>query len=697
MKKKTFLILLIIQFILLGACRHTPVNYLTEDPSVREARMAWWNEARFGMFIHWGLYAIPAGEWEGETNHAEWIRTTAQIPLETYDKFVHEFNPVNYNPEEWVRIAKKAGMKYIVITSKHHDGFCLFDSRHTDFDVMSTPYGNDLLEPLAEACRREGIRICWYHSIMDWHHPDYLPRRAWEKDRSADGADFDRYVAHLKAQLAELVTNYGDIGVLWFDGEWEDTWTNEYGRDLYNYVRNLQPDIIINNRVDVGRSGMAGMTRQGAYAGDFGTPEQEIPATGIPGAYWETCMTMNNHWGYNKYDDHWKSPADLIRKLSDIASKGGNFLLNVGPRADGSFPDESIDILGVMGDWMAINGQAIYGTSASPFRHLDFGRCTQVQGGDHSRLYFHVFEWPEDGILRVPGIYNTPLKAFVLADPGQQERLVSRVEDALEIHLPENPSDPYVSVVVLDIEGRPDISNPPLITSKTRIFIDTLSLHISTDRANTVIRYTLDGTVPGMDAQVAEGPVTLDRSAIVVARCFRDGIPVSDTIAYRIEKVSPTPATGPDDTGTGLIARYYEGTWDSLPDFEGLVPLKKIVTNGFNREARLNDDHYAFSFDGYIDIPTTGIYTFYTDSDDGSRLYIDDRLVVDNDGLHGMTEAEGVVALERGLHKIRVTHFEKTGGDDLRVYYEGPGFERKAVPAGSLFHDSKVNQGELVR
>jgi len=210
-----------------------------ESKADRDRRMQWWREARFGMFIHWGLYAIPAGEWKGQTNHAEWIRHTARIPIDVYDQFVKQFNPVKFNADQWVSIAKNAGMRYIVITSKHHDGFCLFDSKHTDYDVMSTPFGRDVLKELADACRRQGIRICWYHSIMDWHHPDYLPRRDWEKNRSSAGADFDRYVTYMKNQLRELVTNYGPIGVLWFDGEWEATWTHERGLDLYNYVRRV--------------------------------------------------------------------------------------------------------------------------------------------------------------------------------------------------------------------------------------------------------------------------------------------------------------------------------------------------------------------------------------------------------------------------------------------------------------------------
>ena len=221
----------------------------------QDTRMSWWREARFGLFIHWGLYAIPAGEWNGKTTHGEWIRTSAEIPIDQYDKFIDRFNPVKFDADKWVQMAKHAGMRYIVITSKHHDGFALFDSKYTDFDVMSTPFKRDIMDELATACRKYGLKMCWYYSIMDWHHPDYLPRRNWE-NRSEDGAEYDRYVSYMKNQLKELMDNYGDIGVLWFDGEWEGTWDHDYGKDLYDYVRNLQPDIIVNNRVDIGRSGM---------------------------------------------------------------------------------------------------------------------------------------------------------------------------------------------------------------------------------------------------------------------------------------------------------------------------------------------------------------------------------------------------------------------------------------------------------
>jgi len=688
MKFSRLFLSFIILIILMNSCQQPvsePVDYLNETREELDKRMMWWEEARFGMFIHWGLYAVPAGEWNGETNHAEWIRTTAQIPKDTYGQFINEFNPKLYDPEKWVKIAKQAGMKYIVITSKHHDGFCLFDSEYTDFDISSTPFQKDLLKKLADACRKEDMKICWYHSIMDWHHPDYLPRREWEKDTLFNGVEFDRYVTYMKNQLKELVENYGDIGVLWFDGEWEGTWTNEKGKDLYNYVRNLQPDIIINNRVDKGRSGMAGMTREGEYAGDFGTPEQEIPATGLPGKYWETCMTMNNHWGYNKNDDNWKSSTDLIQKLTDIASKGGNFLLNVGPKANGEFPDESIERLQTIGKWMELNGESIYGTKASPFKFLDFGRSTQKSLGESTRLYLHVFDWPEDHMLRIHGLFNHPHNAYLLADPEKTNLEVFRQEDAIFIKVPADCPDEMNSVVVLDIEGKPDVNDPPLIKAEQTIFIDKLAVEITSKRDNIEIRYTTNGDIPDMDSEKVLGILNISKTCVVTARCFRDGKPVSGSSSIFLEKVLPLPPMTITGLQPGIKARYYEGEWDKLPSFDQLKPINEFITNTINLEGKVRDEYFGFVFEGFIKISHDGIYTFYTDSDDGSQLLINDQLIVDNDGLHGMEIKKGAVPLSKGVHQIRVPYFEKSGGDDLKVYYSGPGFEKKIIPAEILF------------
>jgi len=220
----------------------------------RDERMAWWREARFGMFIHWGVYAVPAGEWNGNKvkGISEWIPSRAKIPVPEYEPLRDQFNPIQYNADEWVRLANEAGMKYIVITSKHHDGFCLWDSGQTEWDIASTPYKKDLLRPLAEACEKHGIRLCFYHSIMDWHHPDYGEKKPWRGNADNPSPDMDGYTKYMKAQLKELLTGYGDIGVLWFDGEWEKAWTAERGADLDDYLRAIQPSIIINNRVGKG-------------------------------------------------------------------------------------------------------------------------------------------------------------------------------------------------------------------------------------------------------------------------------------------------------------------------------------------------------------------------------------------------------------------------------------------------------------
>jgi alpha-L-fucosidase len=429
----------------------------TETPAQHDARMAWWRDARFGMFIHWGLYAQAAGEWNGRTTWStgEWIQQALKIPTSQYQTLVPQFDPEKFNARQWVEIAKNAGMKYIVITSKHHEGFAMFPSAQSDWGIKSTPFKRDPLAELSAACKAEGIKFGCYYSIMDWHHPDWGQREAWN-DVATGTPDMDRYVAYMKAQLGEIITNYHPA-VLWFDGEWEDVWTHERAEDLYAYLRALDPDVIINNRIDKARNGLAGMNTH-AGLGDYGTPEQTIPANGFgPGVDWETCMTMNDTWGYKKSDHNWKSPEVVVRNLIDIASKGGNYLLNVGPTGEGLIPDGSVERLAVVGQWMKVNGQSIYGTTASPFATpLPWGRCTTKTSGRSTTLYLHVFNWPSDDKLFVPGLKNTVKSARLLGQHGKLT--VQAGADGVTIMLPPLAPSAISSTIALRIKGEPEIT-----------------------------------------------------------------------------------------------------------------------------------------------------------------------------------------------------------------------------------------------
>ena len=431
---------------------HSPsaLGFQASDPPVAapskaaDHRLDWWRDARFGMFIHWGIYSVPAGTWKDEVypGAAEWLMDSAKIPIVEYEPLAAQFNPVKFDAAKWVATAKNAGQKYIVITSKHHDGFCMWGTKETPYNIVeATPFKRDVLKELAAECEKQGMKLGFYYSIMDWHHPD------------AKGENFPKYVEHMKRQLKELLGGaYGKVAVLWFDGEWIPEWTDALGKDLYAYVRSLQPDIIINNRVGKGRDGMAGLSKDKDAPGDFGTPEQEIPAGGLPGVDWETCMTMNGSWGYHANDKNWKSDTDLIRMLCETASKGGNFLLNVGPTAEGEIPPESVERLAKVGLWMDANQEAIYGTTASPVPPYFWGDSTAKP----QHLYLLVYQWPDDGFLRLRGVFSKVTKATLLATGDEREVITHPY--GVSIKLKELAGrDLAATVVKLDIDGPNDI------------------------------------------------------------------------------------------------------------------------------------------------------------------------------------------------------------------------------------------------
>lgn len=659
-----------------------------EEPAAE--RMTWWREARFGLFVHWGLYAIPAGRWGDETHHGEWIRDTARIPRERYAELAREFDPVRFDADAWAELAARAGMGYVVITSKHHDGFCLWDSELTDFDVASTPFGRDVLAEVAEAFRGRGLRVGWYHSILDWSHRDYLPRRGWEEAaRPAGGADFERYVAHLHGQVTELLTRYGDVGVMWFDGEWERNWNHQRGQALYDLCRSLQPDVIVNNRVDVGREGMAGLTRPGGYAGDFGTPEQEVPAEGLPGVDWESCLTMNDHWGWNAEDDRWKSSRHLIRTLVDVASKGGNLLLNVGPKADGTFPAESVERLEAIGRWMGVHGEAIHGTGASPLdpgATLAWGRCTLRTGAERSTLYLHVFERPADGRLLLPGLASDPLEARVLGAPGAA-LAVARVGADLAVGLPAELPDADCSVVALDFEGPPTVHRAPQIVAAADVLVDELVVTLRGASRPLELRYTLDGSDPGADSPRYDAPLVLTDSAFVRARAFLDGRPVSGCARRDFVRVEPLPALVVENARPGLERIEVRGEWERLPDFAALAPAHTDVVAVVDLPPSYAEERVGLRLRGFLRAPRAGLYRFALTSDDGSSLTVAGIPLIQNDGLHVAETVEGFVPLEAGLHRLEVAWFNRTGEAELRLEWAPPGQALGPVPGTALWRE----------
>jgi len=409
-----------------------------ETKEQRDKRMAWWREARFGLFIHWGVYSVPAGKWDGKDvpSVGEWIMNVGKIPVADYAKLPGQFNPANYDAEAWVKLAREAGMKYIVITSKHHDGFAMFHSKASPYNVYdATPFKRDPLAELAAACRKYDMKLGFYYSqAQDWHHPGGAASGGhW--DPAQDGS-MDDYIRDIAApQVKEILTNYGPIAIMWWDTPVD---MNKERADMLAPLMKLQPGIIVNNRL-------------GYYDGDFGTPEQEIPAQGLD-TDWETCMTMNDTWGYKSADNNWKSTTTLVHNLIDIVSKGGNYLLNVGPTSLGEIPAPSVERLKEIGAWMKVNGEAIYGAGRGPIADLGFdGRCT-TKG---NKLYVFVFNWPEGGI-ELTGIASIESASFL--DGGELARYKVQCEAGrgnVYTILPPAKRDPIATVIELTYAEAP--------------------------------------------------------------------------------------------------------------------------------------------------------------------------------------------------------------------------------------------------
>ena len=423
--------------------------------SDRDERMAWWREARLGMFIHWGLYSPAGGSWDGkryEQHYAEWIQHWAAVPCAEYARQMRPlFRPDEGFAEEWAALAADAGMRYAVMTSKHHDGFTLFNSKEPysvgnpiTLGTNISPPGRDLAREFADAMRARGLRAGFYYSLLDWQHPDAYEMALPAYMRNPRERDHDAYRAYMRGHVQELLANYGPLSTIWFDYSDPQRQGEAWGAStLMADMRAAQPGILVNNRLYFGLENKNG---------DYGTPEKYVPPTGLPGMDWEVNHTLNESYGYSDHDANWKDSTQVVRLLCDIVSKGGNLLLNIGPDAQGRVPEPAQESLRGLGRWMRVNGEAVHGTTASPFARLPWGRATQKPG----MLYLMVFDWPRDGRLMVP-MRGTVRSARVLGgskalrfESSEREagRLVIEVPDDRDASI-----DPACTVIALELEG----------------------------------------------------------------------------------------------------------------------------------------------------------------------------------------------------------------------------------------------------
>jgi len=396
----------------------------------------WFQDAKFGLFIHWGVYSV--------LGRGEWVMNQEKIPIVEYEKLAPRFNPVKFDAAQWVAMAKAAGQRYITITSKHHDGFAMFGTKQTKWNIVdATPYAKDVLKPLSEECRKQGVKLFFYHSHLDWHHPDYFPRgRTGETAGRPEAGDFNRYLDFMDAQLTELLTNYGDVAGIWFDGIWDKRDADWRLRRTYDLIHRLQPQALVGNNHHLAPN----------EGEDFQMFEKDLPgenSTGFSGDSkvgklpLETCETINGAWGYNAGDKNLKSTKTLLRYLINAAGRNANFLLNIGPKPDGTVQDDFVTRLKEMGDWLGKNGASIYGTRGGPIAPRPWGVSTQKG----ATIYAHVLDWP-DPVLPIPR-QAKPIKSAKLLGSGEKVT-VTNWGDQLLLGLPHTPRDPIDTVVALE-------------------------------------------------------------------------------------------------------------------------------------------------------------------------------------------------------------------------------------------------------
>lgn len=585
---KTFLLTSCSIFLLFCSSNDETGNTPLVSEELNDAIPQWFKDDKFGMFIHWGPYSALAGEWKNQKMEqgdiAEWIMKRFEIPVEEYRKMAAKFNPVEFDATGWVKLAKDAGMKYIIITSKHHDGFAMYDSEVSDYNIVDyTPFKRDPIRELSEACAVAGIKFGVYYSHReDWNHP-YAYGNTWDYDSSQTNLDemdhpelFRKYLDEKAIpQLKELLTNYGPIGVVWFD---RGMYTEKQGKEFVDLVHGIQPESLINGRV-------------GHYDKELLGDYQSLTDNGMPVGgieeYWETPQTLNDTWGYSKNDTNWKKADEILKRMAAIASKGGNYLLNVGPTGEGVIPEASVKILHRVGEWMDISGSSIYGTTSSPFPYeIPWGYCTRKG----NLLFLHVFDWPEDGVIELKGLNNDIVKAYMLANK-QQELKTRKIDDITEIVV-QAPSDDINSVVVLEITGEPDVD--PIVISQQGSEPLVLDYIAASTTGRAVKRFNRKGEEGRFHISKMKGPedfiewhVDFDKAGIYELMITYAAIPGWEDGIYTISS---------DDAKVGGKVIPTEGWYEYKTEKAGIIDIKKtgLTTVRLYPEKELG--HYLMYF-----------------------------------------------------------------------------------------------------
>ncbi len=654
----------------------------------------WFRDAKFGIFIHWGVYSVPAftkkggyAEWyyrgyaSKDSNSAVWkYHKNVWGENFTYQDFAPMFKAELFNPDEWASLFVNSGAKYIVLTSKHHDGFCLWPSKYKPgWNAMDVGPKRDLIGDLFTAVKKTNIKAGLYYSLPEWTNPIY--KWTFDNDPQKLRSYIDDYMI---PQIKELVDKYKPT-VFWSDGEWDFSSkvfrSEEIVAWLYNNP-NLSKDFVVNDRW--------GSDTRFRYGGFWATEYTKgLDNTEMP---WEECRGMGASFGYNRNENiyDYQRPDSLIQMLATLVSNGGNLLLNIGPNADGTIPVIMQERLLQIGEWLRLNGKAIYDTRK--WVHSSENENVRYTVNKDNKFVSAIsFNWPGP-ILKLTNVKALPGSKIYLSGIDTPLKWKYNTESGLTIEIPEkfrNSFPGYLgsAYTVIIENGESNIALKPIIIAKGKssvskeAFMNSIKIEFTSKELNSKIYFTTDGTTPNQKSTLYKSPIILDKSATVKAASFVNGKVKSEIVKAEFIKQTPLPSYSIIGSENGLSYQIYKGSFDKLPDYSKIKPIKEGKTNSLDIHLENMKDEYSIRYLGYINIPTEDIYTFYLSSDDGSKVIIDDKFIVDNDGLHGAGKiVEEQIALTKGFHKIEIQFFEKGGDEALDLEWSSSSIKKQSVP-----------------